>query len=349
LNFSPAFKIFEDEPPGMIALSLRPSRRAAAEIRIVDQLAKRHLADFDLVVAGAFHLAAQTHDARAGVVRRAELRVFCAAHRDDVLHVAKRLDVVDDRRAHVEPEHGREIRRLDARIRTLAFERFDEAGFLAANVSTRAAMDVNLQIVTATENVFAEETFRARFLQRRVQQLRALGHFATDVDVGELHVVREARDDHPLDELMRIFVDDLAILERAGLGFVGVADEINRLAAATVHEAPLESAREARTTATAQARELHVIANLFLRRSFLAVRQILGLDGERLLERIVAAVPQIAFDVGRVTRVVEMLQDEFELLRHISFLTRKGKCLRFQSLGLPNGVTVAQQTLNLFV
>ena len=36
------------------------------------------------------------------------LRVFRAAHRDDVFHVAKRFDVVHDRRAHVETEHGRE-------------------------------------------------------------------------------------------------------------------------------------------------------------------------------------------------------------------------------------------------
>jgi hypothetical protein len=62
----------------------------------------------------------------------------------------------------------------------------------------------------------AEEIPRARFSQRLVQQLRALRHFATDVDVGELHVVREARDDHALDDLMRVFVDDPAVLERAG-------------------------------------------------------------------------------------------------------------------------------------
>ena len=73
---------------------------------------------------------------------------------------------------------------------------------------------------------------------------------------------------------MRIFVDDLAILERARLGFVGVADEVNRLAAAAIHEAPLEAARETRAAATAQAGLHHVFANLFLRRLLLAVRQI---------------------------------------------------------------------------
>jgi len=105
-------------------------------------------------------------------------------------------------------------------------------------------MDVNFQVVAGAENVFAEEIFRAGFLQRVVQDFRAFGHFATDINVGELHVVREAGDDHAFDELVRILVDDLAILERAGFGFVGVADQVNRLAAFAVNEAPFESARE---------------------------------------------------------------------------------------------------------
>ena len=81
------------------------------------------------------------------------LRVFRAAHRDDVLHVAERLDVVHDRRAHVEPEHGRKIGRLDPRISALAFERFDQPGFFAADVSAGAAMDVNLDVEAGAEDV----------------------------------------------------------------------------------------------------------------------------------------------------------------------------------------------------
>ena len=120
-------------------------------------------ADFDFEIAGPLHIAAHADDAGAGVVRRAEPRVFRAAHRDDVLHVAERLDVVHDRRAHVEAEHGREIGRLDARIGALAFERFDQAGFLAADVGAGAAMDVDLAVEAGAENIFAEEILRARF------------------------------------------------------------------------------------------------------------------------------------------------------------------------------------------
>ena len=67
-----------------------------------------------------------------------------------------------------------------------------------------------------------------------------------------LRVEREAGDEHALDELMRIFVDDVAILERAGLGFVGVADEIDRLLLVRLDEAPLHAAGKTRAAAAAQ-------------------------------------------------------------------------------------------------
>src|SRR5262249_5003538 len=107
--------------------------RTAADF--VEQLAHRDLAGLEFVIARLLHVARDAEDARAGVVRRADLRVGLAAKVGDVLHVAERLDVVDDRRALVEAEHGREIRRLDARVRALALERLDQTGFLAADVS----------------------------------------------------------------------------------------------------------------------------------------------------------------------------------------------------------------------
>ena len=288
---------------------------------MIDQLAERDLADFDFVIAGLLDVAAQAHDARAGVVRRAELGVFRRAHLHDVLHMAERLDVVDDGRAHPEAENRREIRRLDARIRTLAFQRFNEAGLFAADVGACAAMNVNLDVLAAAENVLAEEILRTRLVESTVQDARAFREFTADIDVGQLHVVREAGDDHALDELMRILVDDLAVLERTRLGFVRVADEINRLAAAAIDEAPLESARETRAAATTQTGELHVVAKLFLRRHLLAVGQILRGDGECFLQRFVAAVAHVAVDVVGEASGIDVLENESELLRHINGLT----------------------------
>ena len=211
-----------------------------------DEFPERDFADFNFVIAGFANVAAEADDARAGVVRRAELGVFGTAHRDDVLHMAKRLDVVDDGRALVKAEHGREIRRLDARVGTLAFEGFDEPGFLTANVGARAAMNVEFEIVATTEDILTKEPLCLRLADGTVQNARALVHLATDVNVGEVNVVRVAGNDEAFQQLVRIFVNDLPVLECAWLGFVGVADEINGLAAFAIHEAPFQTAGNTR-------------------------------------------------------------------------------------------------------
>ena len=106
---------------------------------------------------------------------------------------------------HVEAEHRREIRRLDPRIGALAFERFDQAGFFAADVGAGAAMNVNLDIESGAENIFAEEIFGARFFDCALEDFRAFREFASYIDVGGVRVERETGDEHALEQLMRIF------------------------------------------------------------------------------------------------------------------------------------------------
>ena len=91
----------------------------------MDQLTHGYRANFNFKIAGPLNIAAHAHDSRAGIILSSKSRVVCAAHGDDVFYVAEGLDVVHDRRAHVETEHCWEIRRFDAWISALAFERFD--------------------------------------------------------------------------------------------------------------------------------------------------------------------------------------------------------------------------------
>ncbi len=156
-----------------------------------------------------------------------------------MLHRTQGFDVVHDGRAHIKAQDRWEIRRLDARIGALAFQRFDQAGFLPANVSARAAVQVDFQIVTAAKNTFPEEVFCARFRQRTVQDSRPLDKLAADVDVGQVDVVGVARDDHALDHLVRVFVKDLFVFECAWLRLIGIANQVNGLAAFAIHERPL--------------------------------------------------------------------------------------------------------------
>ena len=234
---------------------------------------------------------------------RAELRIFRAAHRDDVLHVAKRLDVVHDRRAHVETEHRRKIRRLDARIGALAFERFDQAGFFAADVGAGAAMDVNLHVEAGAENIFPEKIFRARFFDGAFEDFRAFGKFAADVDVGGVHVEREAGDEHPLEQLMRILVNDVAILERARLGFVRIADQVDRFFLVRLDEAPFHAAGKTRAAAAAQSGNLDFVHDVGARHR------------DRLLQLLVAAVSQIAIDIGGLIFAPDVFENETALER----------------------------------
>ena len=64
---------------------------------------------------------------------------------------------------------------------------------------------------------------------------------------------REGADQHALDQLVRVLVHQLAVLEGAGLGLVRVAAQV-LLDVAVREEARLLAHREARAAAPAQAR-----------------------------------------------------------------------------------------------
>jgi len=145
-----------------------------------------------------------------------------------VFYGAQRFDVVHDRRAHVEAEHRREIRRFDSRISAFAFERFDQSRFFAADVGPGAAMDVNIDTEPGAENVTPKEIVFARFFNGALEDFRAFREFASYVNVGRARIQRETRDQDSFKQLMRIFVDDVAILERTGFGFIRVAGSIKK-------------------------------------------------------------------------------------------------------------------------
>src|SRR5205823_9608943 len=91
----------------------------------IDQLAHRHGAKLHFEVAWPNHVSADADDAGSGIVRPAQPGILSATHGDDVLYVTQRLDVIDDRGRHIEPQHRREIRWLDPRISAFSFQRFD--------------------------------------------------------------------------------------------------------------------------------------------------------------------------------------------------------------------------------
>src|SRR6266404_6941425 len=173
--------------------------------------------------------------------------------------MAKRLDIVHDRWAHIETEHRREIRRLNPRITALAFERFNQAGFFSANVSAPAAMNINLHIKPCAEDILSQKLVFSRFFNGTFEDLRAFGEFASDIDVGRASVERETRDQNPFEQLVWIFVNNVAVLERARLRLIRITDQIDRLFLIGLDKAPLHTARKSGPATTAKTGRLDLI------------------------------------------------------------------------------------------
>src|SRR5436309_3329822 len=113
-------------------------------------------------------------------------------------------------------------------------------------------MDVNFDVKSGAENVMPKEIVFARFVNGAREDFRAFREFASYINIGRACIQCEARDQDSFEQLMGVFVDDVAVLERAWLRFIRVADQIDRFLLIRLDEAPLHPARETGASATAQ-------------------------------------------------------------------------------------------------
>ena len=90
---------------------------------------------------------------------------------------------------------------------------------------------------------------------------------------------------------------DVAILEGAGLGFVAVADQVNRFGVVGRYETPFHSGGESCSTAASEPSGLHFVGNG------------LRFHGERFFELLVTAIFNIAIDGVVPTNAVDILED----------------------------------------
>src|SRR6185312_14291126 len=228
--------------------------RTTAQVvkEILERKAKRHF-----IVAGLRDVATYGEQFRAGALgtrERQALVPFGAAH-DDVRNGRERLDVVDRSRLGEDAGHRGE-RRLDARIAAPAFDGVHHRGLFTADVRASTLVDHNVDALAASHRVLADDASvvgLANCLAHANQRLREL---AANVDVRGLGADRVGTDRATFDERVRSPAHDLTILERAGLGLVGVAAQVVRLAVAWLHEGPLDSRREARAATAAEPRSL---------------------------------------------------------------------------------------------
>ena len=126
----------------------------------VQNFRDRH-AERKFINAGRGAIARHGQQLRAGRELRAYLSEPFAAARRDHCHERERFDIVDAGRLAEIAIRDRE-RRTYARRAALAFQRFDQRAFLAANISAGAEVNVDVEIETVNaEDAAAKQPARA--------------------------------------------------------------------------------------------------------------------------------------------------------------------------------------------
>ena len=220
-------------PPSSTALGGRRSSQ-------VEQLAQRR-AERQLVEPRPVDAAGDAEEPGAGRAFGPGLRVLGTAVSQHLEHVEERLDVVHGGGLPEEADFDGE-RRLVARLAAVALDRLEERGLLAADVGACADPQFDLEPVevwAALRDRVSDPLVGERVLGPHVdERLRGAG--------------RESRDRDRLDEGERIALHQHAVLERARLRLVGVADDVVRLSRLSGDRLPLDARRKGRAAAAEQ-------------------------------------------------------------------------------------------------
>ena len=107
--------------------------------------------------------------------------------------------------------------------------------------------------IPAVNIVLADEFCVIGLLHRRFEPLALADEFATNVDVAMIRGHGAAGDQAAFDEKVRIVPHDLAVLAGAGLGLVGIDDEVMRPLHLLRHERPFQAGRKSGAAAAALA------------------------------------------------------------------------------------------------
>ncbi len=119
---------------------------------------------------------------------------------------------------------------------------------------------VNVEVeIPTVDVVLADQLGLVGLLDGGFHDLALANVFAADVDVASVGLHGEGSDQAAFDEQVGIMAHDLPVLAGAGLGLVGVDDEIVRPVLHLLgHEGPLQAGVEAGAAPAAQARVLDV-------------------------------------------------------------------------------------------
>src|SRR6266850_436453 len=162
------------------------------------------------------------------------------ALRENLRHVDESLDVIEHRGLLPETGlHGK--RRLVARFSAMTLNRFEQCGFFAADVAARADKNFEIEIKLAPEDLFSEEACASAAANLLAKDFFLEMILVPNVENAALRAGNNTGDQHAFDEEMRQMCHDEAVFDRAGLAFIGVADDILDGAAFLADEIPLHA------------------------------------------------------------------------------------------------------------
>jgi len=262
------------------------AHRPAADVvdDLADGAAHRHLHQ-----TGVPDLADQAEDLRAGVVLGSDLGEFLRPAAEDDGDVGPGLDVVDDGGPAVDAFLDG-IRRALPRLTHLALDGANQGRFLPADERPRASDDPDVEAKTAAQDVLAQKAVLAGLLQCHRQVTDRQGILRPHVHDAFRGGGSVGAHEHPLDDAVRVALQDAAVHVRPGVSLVGVAHNVLAPAARlSGQQLPFQAGGESPAPAAAQARSLHLPHHPF------------GVGpGQHLLQRLVSSLGDIVVDAGRV-------------------------------------------------
>src|ERR1700677_1507216 len=146
-------------------------------------------------------MARQSEDMGTRRFLRAKGRVVFGAVENNPGHRCEGFNVIHNRGASKQSLNRRK-RRLDTRLAFFTFEGFQKSGFLTANVSSRAPMNINFQIKPRTLNVFAQIAFFFGLIDSNIQPVKLLLKLTADIDIGGMTTNGKAGTDNPFQQKM---------------------------------------------------------------------------------------------------------------------------------------------------
>ena len=144
---------------------------------------------------------------------------------DDIRHIGPRFHVVQNGRFFKEPFFGG-ANVLDARDARFSLNGGHERGRFSADKGSAAAANLDREVKTGSQYIFAEQSQGFGIFNRFYQMFDGKGVFVADVNVPLAGPNRVSAEDEPLNNGVRVSLHQAAIHKRPRVAFVTVDQHI---------------------------------------------------------------------------------------------------------------------------